>query len=111
MHLNGTGWEAWAKESNKHDPGLQMQCLNANLKIVQSSWQLAHSSACTSDADGDSKVAWKHIAFLQSCAKCNTRLLSYVHFCSTGEEQALCDTEQHAACFNYYLEKNIFLIL
>lgn len=72
MHLNGTGWEAQAKESNKQDPGLQLQCFNTNLKIVLSSWQLAHGSAYTSDADRDSKVAWKHIAFLQPSAKSNT---------------------------------------
>lgn len=73
MHLNGTGWKAQGKESNKNDPGLQLQCFKANQKIVLSSWQLAHSSACTSNADGDSEVAWKHFAFLQPCAKCNTK--------------------------------------
>lgn len=36
---------------------------------------------------------------------------AHVHFCNTGEEQALCNMEQHTACFNYYLERNIFLIL
>lgn len=87
MHLNGTGWEARAKESNKNDPGLQLQCFNANLKIVLSSWQLAGSSACTSDADGDSKVAWKHIAFLQPRAKCNTLIAQLTDISAVPEER------------------------
>lgn len=35
---------------------------------------------------------------------------AYVHFCNTGEEQARWEAgEQHAARFNYYMERTIFL--
>lgn len=111
MHLDGGGWEARAKESDKHDPGLQLQCFNANLKMCSplGSWLTAQPTQAM--RMGIQRLRGNTLLSFSPVPNVIPNCSVYVHFRNTGEEEALWDTEQHTPCFDYYLERDIFLIL